>query len=47
MVAVRHVLSSSGFRTSNATIISGLQEASSAWTSVNYLKHNVRWHGAD
>lgn len=47
MGAVRRALSTSGFRTYNATIISGLEEANSAWTSVNYLKQNVRWHGVN
>ena len=45
MNAIKSVLKKSGFITHKATIISGLKEASSAWTSVNYLSKTVRQNG--
>lgn len=42
MDAIQNLLNNSGFRKHNARIITGQKEASSSWTSVNYLKQTVR-----
>lgn len=42
MTAIKNVLKKSGFITHEVAIISGWEEASSAWTSVNYLNQTVR-----
>ena len=46
MNAIKNVLKKSGFITHEAAIISGVEEASSGWTTVNCLRQNVRQNGA-